>query len=57
MITKLKRRRPISGAYHFTQSAIRLPFAAWFYPNPSPAADRIKGRVAFWHGVKVDQVL
>ncbi len=30
--------------------------AAWFYPNPSPAADRIKGRVAFWHGVKVEAV-
>ena len=30
--------------------------AAWHYPNPSPAADRIKDRIAFWHGVKVDQV-
>ncbi len=30
--------------------------AAWYYPNPSPAAERIKGRVAFWHGVKVEQV-
>jgi uncharacterized protein (DUF427 family) len=30
--------------------------AAWYYPNPSPAADRIKGRVAFWHGVKVEAV-
>ena len=30
--------------------------AAWYYPSPSPAADRIKGRIAFWHGVKVDQV-
>ncbi len=30
--------------------------AAWYYPNPSPAADRIKGRVAFWRGVKVQAV-
>jgi uncharacterized protein (DUF427 family) len=30
--------------------------AAWYYPNPSPAADRIKGRVAFWRGVKVETV-
>jgi uncharacterized protein (DUF427 family) len=30
--------------------------AAWYYPNPNPAADRIKGRVAFWHGVKVEAV-
>ena len=30
--------------------------AAWYYTNPSAAAESIKGRVAFWHGVKVDQV-
>jgi len=30
--------------------------AAWYYSNPSPAADAIKGRVAFWHGVKVEAV-
>jgi uncharacterized protein (DUF427 family) len=30
--------------------------AAWYYPNPSPAADEIRGRVAFWHGVKVEPV-
>jgi uncharacterized protein (DUF427 family) len=30
--------------------------AAWSYPSPSPAAERIKGRVAFWHGVKVEVV-
>jgi uncharacterized protein (DUF427 family) len=29
--------------------------AAWYYPDPSPLAERITGRVAFWHGVKVDQ--
>src|SRR5579859_3472648 len=28
--------------------------AAWYYPNPNPAADSIKGRVAFWHGIKVE---
>ena len=28
--------------------------AAWYYPDPSPAAARIKDRVAFWHGVKVE---
>ena len=27
--------------------------AAWYYPTPSPAARRIKDRVAFWHGVQV----
>ncbi len=28
--------------------------AAWYYPEPKPAADEIKGRVAFWRGVKVE---
>jgi uncharacterized protein (DUF427 family) len=30
--------------------------AGWYYPNPSPAAERVRGRVAFWHGVKVEPV-
>ena len=27
--------------------------AVWFYPEPKEAAKEIKGRVAFWKGVKV----
>ncbi len=30
------------------------PDAAWYYPDPKPEAAEIKGRVAFWKGVKVD---
>lgn len=29
------------------------PDAAWYYPEPKAAAAEIKGRVAFWKGVKV----
>ena len=29
--------------------------AAWYYPNPKPAAAEIKDRVAFWRGVKVEE--
>ncbi len=28
--------------------------AAWFYPEPKAGASEIKGRVAFWKGVKVE---
>lgn len=27
--------------------------AAWFYPDTKPAADHVKGRIAFWKGVQV----
>jgi len=27
--------------------------AAWYYPEPKEAAQEIKGRVAFWKGVRV----
>ena len=27
--------------------------AAWYYPDPSPAAAAIKGHIAFWRGVEV----
>ena len=27
--------------------------AAWYYPDPKQAAEQIKGRVAFWKGVRV----
>ena len=29
------------------------PGAAWYYPDPKPAAVEIKDRVAFWRGVRV----
>lgn len=29
------------------------PDAAWYYPEPKAAAENIRGRVAFWKGVKV----
>lgn len=28
--------------------------AAWYYAEPSAMAARIKGYVAFWHGVKIE---
>jgi len=29
--------------------------AAWYYPQPSPAASTIAGYVAFWRGVRVER--
>jgi len=27
--------------------------AVWYYPDPKPEAEMVRGRVAFWKGVKV----
>lgn len=29
--------------------------AAWYYPDPKPAAKNIKDHVAFWRGVQVEK--
>ena len=29
--------------------------AAWYYPDPKPAAKNIKDHIAFWHGVRVEK--
>ena len=29
------------------------PDAAWFYPDPLPAAEHVRDRIAFWKGVQV----
>jgi uncharacterized protein (DUF427 family) len=30
------------------------PDAAWYYPDPKPAAVQIRDHVAFWKGVRVE---
>ena len=29
--------------------------AAWYYPDPKPAAEHVRGRIAFWRGVRVEE--
>ena len=31
------------------------PDAAWYYPQPKPAASEIKDRIAFWKGVQITE--
>jgi uncharacterized protein (DUF427 family) len=40
--------------YHVEVDGIRNDNAAWYYPEPKPAAAEIKNRIAFWKGVRVD---
>jgi uncharacterized protein (DUF427 family) len=44
-----------TASYHDVEvNGERNADAAWFYPNPKPAAEQIKDYVAFWKGVRVD---
>jgi uncharacterized protein (DUF427 family) len=40
--------------YHVEVRGMRNPDAAWYYPEPKPAAREIQGRIAFWKGVHVE---
>ena len=40
--------------YHVVVNGKRNENAAWYYPDPLPAAANIKDHVAFWKGVVVE---
>ena len=42
-----------AGYYDIVVNGETNPDAAWFYPHPKEAAENIKGRIAFWRGVRV----
>lgn len=47
---------PWKGTAHYYDVVVKGQVnrdAAWYYPTPSEAAIKIKGRVAFWKGVEV----
>ena len=40
--------------YHVDVEGMRNENAAWYYADPKPAAEEIRGRIAFWKGVRVE---
>jgi uncharacterized protein (DUF427 family) len=44
----------VANYYDIVVNGKRNAGAAWYYADPKPAADEIKGRVAFWKGVRVE---
>jgi uncharacterized protein (DUF427 family) len=40
--------------YHVEVDGMTNENAAWYYPEPNPAAAQIKNHVAFWKGVRVE---
>ncbi|HTM94981.1 MAG TPA: DUF427 domain-containing protein [Croceibacterium sp.] len=50
---------PWKGIAHYYSVDVdgeRLENAAWYYPEPKPKAEQIRGRIAFWKGVEVNEV-
>ena len=48
---------PWKGTAHYytvRSGDARNADAAWFYPDPKPAAANIRGHVAFWRGVRIE---
>ena len=47
---------PWKGTAHYYSLEVdgrSNPDAAWYYPEPKPAAKAITGRIAFWKGVDI----
>ncbi len=44
----------LASYYSLTVDGQSNPDAAWYYPDPKPAAAQIKDYVAFWKGVRVE---
>jgi uncharacterized protein (DUF427 family) len=43
----------IASYYTLAVSGEENKDAAWYYPDPKPAAAEIRDRIAFWKGVQV----
>jgi uncharacterized protein (DUF427 family) len=44
-----------TASYHHVEvNGERNADAAWYYPDPRPAALQIKNHIAFWKGVRVE---
>lgn len=41
--------------YDVVVNGIANPDAAWYYPEPKTRAEKIRDRIAFWHGVELQQ--
>lgn len=48
---------PWKGSAHYYTievDGLKNENAAWYYPEPSEAAKQIRGRIAFWKGVRIE---
>lgn len=43
----------VASYCHVVVNGEKADDAAWYYPDPQPLAEGIKGYIAFWNGVNV----
>lgn len=48
-------RKGVARYFHVIVGGELNADAAWTHPNPRAAASEIKGYIAFWHGVEVEE--
>ncbi len=56
--SKTTSQCPWKGTAHYYDVEVageRNADAAWYYPEPSAAANQIKDHVAFWKGVRIER--
>ena len=53
--TKTMSRKGQASYYTLFVSGDANPDAVWYYPEPEDAASQIRGRVAFWKGVRITE--
>ncbi len=49
---------PWKGQAHYYNIVVNEEInedAAWYYPDPKPAAKKIKGYIAFWKGISIEE--
>ena len=49
---------PWKGQAHYYNIVVNEEInedAAWYYPDPNPAAKKIKGYIAFWKGISIEE--
>lgn len=49
---------PLKGTAHYYDVIVDDEVnanAAWYYPEPKAGAEQVRGRVAFWNGVEIEE--
>lgn len=44
----------VASYYHVVVDGERNADAAWYYAEPTAAAEQVRDRIAFWRGVRVE---